>query len=80
VLNDTYLKSISSTLIELISTTNMLKSTITGEPFLEGGRISVSKRVRHKMLNFISSHNSVILFNLKEGDIYEKVLKIFSIA
>lgn len=36
----TYLKSISSTLIELISTTNMLKSTITGEPFFEGGRIS----------------------------------------
>lgn len=40
---DTHLKSISSTLIELISTTNMLKSTITGEPFFEGGRISENK-------------------------------------
>lgn len=56
VRSETYLKSISSTLIELISTTNMLKSTITGEPFLEGGRISVNKHVQLKMLKSILSN------------------------
>jgi len=47
----TYLKSISSTLIELISTTNMLKSTITGEPFFEGGRISAINQVDLRLAN-----------------------------
>lgn len=36
----TYLKSISSTFIELISTTNMLNFTTTGVPFFDGGRTS----------------------------------------
>jgi DNA-binding transcriptional regulator WhiA len=38
----TYLKSISSTLIELISTTKMLNSTRTGVPLGDGGRTSVN--------------------------------------
>lgn len=38
----TYLKSISSTFIELISTTNMLNFTTTGVPFFDGGRTSAT--------------------------------------
>lgn len=42
----------SSTFMELMSTTKMLKSTITGEPFREGGRISEIKQIQiHKKLH-----------------------------
>lgn len=43
MINHFYLKSISSTLIEFISTTNTLNSMRTGDPFEAGGRTSKMK-------------------------------------
>lgn len=42
-----YLKSMSSTLIEFISTTNILNLTITGVPFFDGGLTSEKKRIHY---------------------------------
>lgn len=62
----TYLKSISSTLIELISTTNMLKSTITGDPFFEGGRISENKQIGQTNKGIINARTLVDDRHIKE--------------
>lgn len=42
ILQTAYRKSMSSTLMELISTTKMLKFTTTGAPFSDGGLISAT--------------------------------------
>lgn len=62
----THLKSISSTLIELISTTNMLKSTITGDPFFEGGRISENKQIGQTNKGIINVRTLVDDRHIKE--------------
>lgn len=43
----------SSTLIELMSTINTLKSTTTGPPFGRAGRISIKRREKQMKTNFL---------------------------
>lgn len=63
----THLKSISSTFIEFMSTTNILNSTVTGVPFLEIGRISGKKEKKSIIRKWKTNNFLFYLYVMQYG-------------